>query len=335
MPPRGTSSPILPGGKELDKIPEKKIKETGKMFKAIGKVAAMAGPYGAAISGVMSVLEPLLPLFQAFEPILTIFNAMFTAFAGALTAELIPALQPLFAALIDMIPIFTELGGIVGGFIAALLVPLVGVLTTIIPIFANFLMNLLQSEEFLGFVNFATALFVSGLTFLIDNIDLVIFFVSGLMGAFVLLTGNLDVLIPFVNSLIVAFSLILPVIQDIVLPALTAFIYMIAIMVDAITLGAAGAVDYVNSIMETIVIPNIPVGYEPPEGIVSPYYPGGPGGPQEFQRGTDVITRTGLFYGHAGEAITPATEVGLQTGLLEEIRDLQREQLLEAKWRMR
>jgi len=307
MPPRGASSPVLGiGPKE-----EKGVKESRKMFKQIGKVASKIkgvpgaiGAIGAGLESVMPFLEALAPLFQAFEPILSIFNAMFTAFAGALTAELIPALQPLFAALIDMIPIFTELGGIVGGFIAALLVPLVDVLITIIPIFATFLTNLLQSEEFLTLINVATALFVSGLTFLIDNIDLVIFFVSGLMGAFVLLTGNLEIVVPFIY----------------------AFINAIFDIIEVLTLGI---ISLGGGVMPGFVVslpPSPPPIMPPPSEETTGI---------QMQRGTDVITRTGAFWGHAGEAITPATEVGLQTGLLEEIRDLQREQLLEAKWRMR
>lgn len=308
----------------------------GTTFKEAGKNSAAMQDASMSLDLLTIAFEALKPLFQAFEPIISIVNAMFTAFAGALTAELIPALQPLFTALIGMIPVFTELGGIVGGFIAAILVPLVGVLTTIIPIFATFLMNLLQSEEFLMLVNVATALFVSGITFLIDNVDMIIFFVANLIYGFTLLIGNLDTLVPFVNNLVVAFGLIFPIINDMVIPAITAFIYMIAIMIDAVTLGMAGAVDYVTALLSGIptYVPPYEPGYEP-GGTLDPWYPGGPGGPQEFQTGTDLITKTGYFYGHAGEAVTPATEVGLQTSLLEEIRDLQREQLLEVKWRTR
>ena len=335
----------------------KGMKAMGKTFKEAGKNASAMQSAAGSMDLISIALELLAPLFQAFQPILTIFNAMWTAFAGALTSELIPVLMPLFEDLIDMIPIFTELGGIVGQFIGALLVPFVDVLITIIPIFGAFLMSLLQSEEFLIMVNAATILFVSGIMFLIENIDMIIFFVANLiygftllignldtlipfvdtlMGAFVLLIGNLDTLVPFVNNLVIAFGLIFPIINDMVIPAITAFIYMIAIMIDAITLGAAGAVDYINSIMTTIIIPYIPSGYTPtPMVPTPPGTPGGPGGPQEFQMGTDLITRTGVFKLHAGEAVTSATEVGLQTSLLEEIRDLQREQLLEIKWRMR
>lgn len=279
----------------------------GTTFKEAGKNSAAMQDASMSLDLLTIAFEALKPLFQAFQPIISIVNAMFTAFAGALTAELIPALQPLFTALIGMIPVFAELGGIVGGFIAAILVPLVGVLTTIIPIFATFLMNLLQSEEFLALVNLATTAFVLGITFLIDNVELIILSVGALM---------------------LAFTLILPIINDLVIPAIMAFIMVIAIMVDAITLGAAGAVDYVTALMGSISGIVMPVGsYEPTEPFLTPGI--------QMQAGTDLITKTGYFYGHAGEAVTPATEVGLQTSLLEEIRDLQREQLLEIKWRTR
>ena len=263
----------------------------GTTFKEAGKNSAAMQDASMSLDLLTIAFEALKPLFQAFQPIISIVNAMFTAFAGALTAELIPALQPLFTALIGMIPIFTELGTIVGGFIAAILVPLVGVLTTIIPIFATFLMNLLQSEEFLALVNLATTAFVLGITFLIDNVDLIILSVGALM---------------------LAFTFILPIINDLVIPAIMAFIMVIAIMVDAITLGAAGAVDYVTALMGSISGIVMPVGsYEPTEPFLTPGI--------QMQAGTDLITKTGYFYGHAGEAVTPATEVGLQTSLLEEL----------------
>jgi hypothetical protein len=308
LPAPGTSSLGI-GSKE-----EKGVKETRKMFKQIGRVASKIkgvpgaiGAIGAGIESVMPFLETLAPLFQAFEPILTITNAMFTAFAGSLTAELIPALQPLFVAMIAMIPVFSELGTIVGQIILIVLVPLVEVFTTILPPISSFLLYLIQSEGFIILVNVAIGAFVVAI---------------GLVAA------PLGIIVGIVLVLTTAFDVIATIINTVVLPAIGSFIIGIAIMIDAITLGMAGAVDYVNALMGTL-----------PSGDAIEY-----GTPQfvetqhdlpRLQTGADSISRSGLFHLDAGEAVTPASEVGLQTSLLEEIRDLQREQLSEAKWRTR
>jgi hypothetical protein len=311
--PKPGESSLGIGSKE-----EKGIKESRKMFKQIGRVASKVkgmpgaiGAIGAGIESVMPFLETLAPLFQAFEPILTISNAMFTAFAGAITVELIPALQPLFTAMIAMIPVFSELGTIVGQIILIVLVPLVDVFTTILPPISSFLLYLVESEGFIILVNVAIGAFVVAIGLIAAPLGIVI-------GAVIILTTAFDVIATIIN--------------EVVMPAIGTFIMGIAIMIDAITFGMAGAVNYVNDLLGTLPSTET-VGGDYPE----PFEEGIPPKVQlmELQRGADAITKSGMFHLDAGEAVSPASEVGLQTSLLEEIRDLQREQLLEVKWRTR
>jgi len=248
MPKPGESSLGI-GAKE-----ERGVKETRKMFKQIGRVASKIkgipgtiGAIGAGIESVMPFLESLAPLFQAFEPILTIINAMFMAFAGAITAELVPALMPLFTAMVGMIPIFTELGSIVGQIIVMFLIPLINVFMAIIPPIAAIVLQLVQTE------GFTTALIVT---------------LGILGGVLVYLSYPIIVIVGLVTGLIVVFNFISDVINEGVLPAIGAFIMGIAIMIDAITLGMAGAVNFVNELMGTLpgteVTPTAPLPTLPP-----------------------------------------------------------------------
>ena len=365
LPKPGTSS-LGAGPKE-----EKAVKETRKMFKQIGRVASKIkgvpgaiGAIGSGIESVMPFLETLAPLFQAFEPILTITNAMFAAFAGALTVELMPALTPLFTAMIGMIPIFTELGTIVGSLIAGFLSPLINIFSMLIPQITGVIIAFLQSESFLAVIDALLLSFVSlgsvlanfievGLYALVDVLLITIplfvnllLFLSETDGLLVLITVAISafgvgiglliqpiiVIIGIVTVLTTVFGVIATIIDTIVLPAIGSFIMGIAIMIDAITFGMAGAVNYINGLMGTL-----PGAMETPlptgEGRLSSKF-----GAEELlmlQGGTDRVTRSGAFGLHAGEAVTSSSEVELQTSLLEEIRDLQREQLSEIRWRTR
>lgn len=305
LPAPGTSSPILEvGAKE-----EKAVKESRKMFKEIGRVASKIrglpgaiGAVGVGIESVMPFLETLAPLFQAFAPILTITNAMFTAFVGAITAELVPALQPLFIALIGMIPIFTELGFLIGQMIAMGLVPLINLFVPLITIFVSLLTIFL---EFIGFEGFLTIMIVAVVTLGI---------------ALFALNAPFVIIVAIVAAVTTVIVFLVAIIRDNWIPIMEFISYIIgtyfinsifqmalgiAFLIDTFTLGLAGAVDW--------VLTNVP----------------------SYQTGIDRVPATGLAMIHKDEKITAAGQVGLEASLLEEIRDLQREQLLEIKWRMR
>jgi hypothetical protein len=313
------------------------MKETGKMFKSLGKVAdkikGIPGPIGAigeGISSLLPFLEALGPLFQAFEPIMTIFNAMFTAFAGALTAELIPALQPLFAALIDLIPIFMELGQIVGQIFVLFLVPLIDYLLELIPIFmiVGEIVGQVLMEVLVVLMDIMMAILPPLTDIMIQLIEsegflMMIYVVLGLLASVII-----SMLIPI--GVLVATFMVLVAVFDFIIEAVRNVMLWFAYLIDAITLGMAGAVDYVNTLFGTMPAATESVVDYTPTPTTTPG-----GGYQELQGGTDMVTRSGTFGLHVGEAVTTSSEAAMQTGLLEEIRDLQREQLLETKWRTR
>lgn len=266
----------------------------GGAFKEAGKNASAMQEASQSMDLMTIALKALAPIFKAFEPILSIFNAMFTAFSGALTAQLIPALQPLFAALIDMIPIFMHLGTIVGKLAVEFLTPLISIIVAILPPITALILSLIQTEGFIVVVK--VALMAIGV----------------ILG---LLVGPIGLVIGVIVIAITVFITIYNVINDVVLPAIGAFIMGIAIMIDAITFGMAGAVNYVNALMGTL-----PGATEAPPTPL----PSGSSkfGAKEFfmlQGGTPLITKTGLFYGHEGEAVTPAGQVGMSESLLQEL----------------
>ena len=77
-------------GEEYEKIPERKIKETGKMFKALKGAASAAGPLGM----VFQALEVLSPILEAFEPILDAVGALFDIMAANIIPQLIEVMKP-------------------------------------------------------------------------------------------------------------------------------------------------------------------------------------------------------------------------------------------------
>jgi len=307
LPAPGTSS-LGAGAKE-----EKTVKETRKMFKEIGRVASKVkgmpgafGAIGAGIESVMPFLETLAPLFQAFEPILTIVNAGFTAFAGAITAELVPALQPLFIALIGMIPIFMELGTIIGQVVVIVLVPLIDIFVLLLPPIMALVLMLIQTEGFTTILMITLGVLGGVLLLLVYPIGIVIGVIIVLTTVFNAIGGFINDV--FVPALVFVWNIFLAIgnfIYSIFVPAIFVLALGIAFLIDAFTLGLAGAVDWVYA--------NVP----------------------SFQRGIDRVPATGLAMVHEGERITPAGEVGLEASLLEEIRDLQMEQLEEIRWRTR
>ena len=114
-----------------------------------------------------------------------------------------------------------------------------------------------------------------------------------------------NVFVPAIVFVMTIFNVIGSFIYSIFVPAIFVLALGIAFLIDAFTLGLAGAVDWVYA--------NVP----------------------SYQTGIDRVPATGLAMLHENEKVTSAGNVGLEVEILEEIRDLQREQLLEIQWRTR
>lgn len=308
--------------------PEKSIKvmqETTKMYKEARKSApaiqetesAFAG-MNIAMGGLNVVMQALEPIISIITPIFEIIGALFQAMGGAIASELLPVLQPLFEALISLMPVFVEIGTTIG----ALLAPILG---TLIDIFISF-MPIIQSV--LGLLVPLIELAFVPLKLILDIISPLL---EGLSPLFDTIADALDLLE-------VPLGIITNILEVVLLGALKIAAFSIAIFIDAITLGFAGAVNFVaalfNSLNDVIEespvvaqgpITIVPIGAIPPRGAH--------GMLDRFQEGIDSVRETGPAIVHRGEAIQPSGQVALQVQLLTEIRDIQREVMLEARWK--
>lgn len=204
------------------------------MFKSLGGAALQAGPVGllfAALKPLLKVLEPLAGLFKPFQVILDLISVLITVMVANALQPMFDALQPLFVVIMSLMPVFAELGSILGELFAEMLTPLVDILVIIIPIFAAFLTELFKSEAFI--IALKVAMIV-------------------LMGPLMWLITNMDKLGLIIETLMKVFGSIYTIIHDVVIGAIRNFIMGIAIMIDAITFGMAGAVDFVNNLMGTL-----------------------------------------------------------------------------------
>lgn len=131
----------------VKQIPPMKMKETGKMFKAVkgaaksgvGGITSMMGSLGA-FSVSMGALDAIL---KPLEPILKVVGSLFEMMGGAIMKSIMPGLQPLLELIMEFSPLFTTIGDIIGTLMLLGLKPLAAILDVIL-IFIEPLLPFLQ-----------------------------------------------------------------------------------------------------------------------------------------------------------------------------------------------
>lgn len=214
----------------------KATKKLGGMFKSMAGAIGSVGPMGL----FMKSLKVIMDIFKPFQIILDIISGLIKVMVGSALGPMLEALQPLFDALLSLMPIFAKIGVKIGGLIAAFLEPLVELFIELMP----------AIEPILDIV-----------------VTLISFALIPLKAIFKAITPIIIALMPLIKvigdileSLTPVFEILGGVIGWIIVLAmipLIAAIYgvgiAIAALIDFFTLGIAGAMNSWNDLMLPIL----------------------------------------------------------------------------------
>lgn len=209
---------------EVKEIPSKKrIKGLTNMFKTIKGAGLSAGPLGA----VFKVLSSLEPLLKPLEVVMKIVGALFAVMAAEILPPLMTALQPLFDALMEMMPFFAEIGVLIGEIVTTILPPLIEIFIELMPTIKIIIKIIVQLLKLA----------------LIPLIP--IFKVIGKV--LIALTPLFEILGKILIALEPVIEFIGNIVATVLLVAIKGVAMGIAILIDAVTFGFAGAVNWVKS----------------------------------------------------------------------------------------